>query len=114
MAITMIEKVCQTCGQTFSRRAGAFAKPNAGRYCSHSCAAVAGGRARPHVVPESTKAERIRANGLINTRVSRGLMDKPIACESCGKEGPVDGHHDDYNRPDVVRWLCRSCHMSLH
>lgn len=37
----------------------------------------------------------------------------PGPCEICGTK-KVDGHHEDYNRPYDVKWLCRSCHLALH
>jgi len=42
----------------------------------------------------------------------RGLIEKG-PCEVCGAV-EVDGHHDDYDRPAVVRWLCRRHHRQLH
>lgn len=40
------------------------------------------------------------------------LVKKP--CEVCGKINGVDAHHDDYNKPLDVRWLCRLHHMQHH
>ncbi len=34
-------------------------------------------------------------------------------CVECG-ELKVDGHHDDYDKPLEVVWLCRPHHMRLH
>jgi hypothetical protein len=34
-------------------------------------------------------------------------------CEVCGEE-KVDAHHDDYNYPMSVRWLCRKHHAEHH
>ena len=34
-------------------------------------------------------------------------------CEVCGAD-EVDGHHDDYDKPLAVRWLCRLHHRRLH
>ena len=39
------------------------------------------------------------------------LIKKP--CEICG-EANVDGHHDDYEKPLEVRWLCRKHHAEHH
>ncbi len=36
-----------------------------------------------------------------------------MASAMCGKL-KVDAHHEDYAKPLVVKWLCRSCHVSLH
>lgn len=34
-------------------------------------------------------------------------------CEICG-EAKVDAHHDDYEKPLGVRWLCRKHHAEHH
>lgn len=33
-------------------------------------------------------------------------------CEVCGNTS--DAHHEDYDNPLDIRWLCRSHHRSLH
>ena len=39
------------------------------------------------------------------------LVRKP--CESCGAT-KAQAHHEDYNKPLDVRWLCRPCHQKQH
>jgi hypothetical protein len=36
----------------------------------------------------------------------------PEAC-ICGQTN-VEMHHDDYDRPLEVDWMCRECHLSFH
>lgn len=38
------------------------------------------------------------------------LIEQP--CEVCG--GKAEMHHEDYDRPLDVRWLCRKHHMAEH
>lgn len=47
---------------------------------------------------------------------------RPSRCEKCKKKPPplsngksgIQAHHDDYNLPLVVRWLCKGCHFKWH
>ena len=42
------------------------------------------------------------------------FLENPGICEQCGGNRMVEAHHDDYNRPFEVRWLCRGCHREWH
>lgn len=69
---------------------------------------------KQHVVPPSSKQQRIAANGLINMRNRRGAFKTPKRCMKCGDQKRLDSHHPDYSKPNEVVWLCRSCHMLAH
>ena len=48
--------------------------------------------------------------------VQRALVSGALqkqSCEVCGSEA-VDAHHDRYDEPLNVRWLCRRHHVRLH
>ncbi len=50
------------------------------------------------------------------SKVQVALLNGSIqrqTCEICGAE-PAEAHHDDYNRPLEVRWLCREHHAQWH
>lgn len=42
----------------------------------------------------------------------RGRLS-PEVCQVCGDERS-QMHHEDYDKPLDVTWLCRPCHMDLH
>lgn len=58
--------------------------------------------------------EKVAARHAVNNAVKRGDLVKPQACESCGQEKRLTGHHDDYTKPLSVRWLCYGCHGKEH
>jgi hypothetical protein len=66
----------------------------------------------------ATKASRQRrpdswaANCAVNNAIRKGILTKQ-PCEVCGA-GKAHGHHDDYNKPLEVRWLCASHHSQWH
>lgn len=51
-----------------------------------------------------------------HSAVARALRSGAITkspCVSCGNEKSV-AHHDDYDKPLQVTWLCQPCHVDLH
>lgn len=52
------------------------------------------------------------AHMALASAVRRGIVERG-PCEVCGA-AEVDGHHDDYDRPANVRWLCRRHHKAFH
>lgn len=61
-----------------------------------------------------------RAQNLCEVAVRKGAL-VPGPCETCGENGRmkdgrrnVQAHHDDYNKPLAVRWLCQPCHHEWH
>jgi hypothetical protein len=65
------------------------------------------------VKTKATKAEQRRISQLVGRAVRYGkLIRKP--CEVCGATKRIHAHHDDYDRPLDVRWLCASHHLEAH
>lgn len=61
------------------------------------------------------------AHDAMEDALRRGELTRPDCCEQCGRGGTakdgrslIQGHHDDYNKPLDVRWLCQSCHHEWH
>lgn len=62
------------------------------------------------------------AHNKVEKAIKRGDLVRPARCSHCGGEGkpyadgrsPIQAHHDDYNRPLDVRWLCQPCHHEWH
>ncbi len=57
---------------------------------------------------------KIRARKILQTAVRIGHLDRPNKCEKCMKECKPEAHHDDYEKPLEVRWLCHICHRHEH
>ena len=56
--------------------------------------------------------EKDAARSKFASHIQRGLIIRQ-PCEICG-ETPAEGHHDDYDKPLEVRWLCFRHHRELH
>ncbi len=57
-------------------------------------------------------ATEVKARGIVARARREGLIT-PQPCIRCGNEDSI-GHHDDYNNPLDLMWLCRSCHGKRH
>ncbi len=43
-----------------------------------------------------------------------GIIKKRNKCKQCGSTENLQMHHPDYTKPLLIKWLCKSCHMTLH
>lgn len=58
--------------------------------------------------------EKYLARARLNAAVISGKILKPNQCEACGTKEKLHGHHDDYTKPFLVKWLCHECHKKEH
>lgn len=109
---------CDYCGIEFETKPSAYARKKR-HFCSMKCYA----KYREKLLPkeeqpsygtgysESERAKRRKARSTFN----HYLRDKHIerkTCEVCGEK--AEAHHDDYNKPLDVRWLCFKHHREWH
>ncbi|WP_430251250.1 hypothetical protein [Neorhizobium sp. DAR64860/K0K1] len=52
------------------------------------------------------------AHSALRSALRRGLIERK-PCEVCGAE-KAEGHHPDYDRPMLVKWLCAKHHKEEH
>ena len=55
---------------------------------------------------------RSRAHHAVSYAIRRGLLDR-LPCIRCGEEKSL-AHHEDYDKPLEVMWLCQPCHKQRH
>lgn len=69
-------------------------------------------RERERYLSEDEDARKRRnARNSINSAVRRGALERQ-SCEVCGEY--AQAHHDDYDKPLDVRWLCSMHHAEHH
>ncbi len=54
------------------------------------------------------------ARRILNMAVRCGMVQRPDSCEKCFARIKVEGHHEDYNKPLDVVWVCKKCHLEIH
>lgn len=61
------------------------------------------------------KNKRIKsAHSALNMAVAAGKISRPLFCDDCHISCRPDAHHDDYDKPLDVAWVCRRCHNNRH
>lgn len=57
-------------------------------------------------------AKKIKVYEITHKAVRDGVLSK-LPCEICG-DIEIEFHHEDYDRPLKVNWLCKKHHMERH
>lgn len=94
------------CGRRYSRSEQGKLKKKQ-YYESHKQAFFERAKENRSLHPDERKARQ-----MVSTYLMRGKIKKS-PCEICGNP-KADAHHDDYNKPLEIRWLCRKHHAEWH
>jgi len=68
------------------------------------------------IAKRTMDSERLGIKSIGTRRLSisgRGTRERAAVCERCGRIGDIELHHRDYRYPDLVKWLCRPCHVVI-
>jgi len=63
---------------------------------------------------ETDEKVKIYARHVVNNRISSGKIVRLTECQKCGSNENIEAHHNDYDNPLNVIWLCKSCHQRFH
>ena len=56
---------------------------------------------------------KVKAWSKLHYALRAGKIIKPGLCSICGNTENIQGHHEDYNKPFEVIWVCQKCHAGL-
>ena len=60
------------------------------------------------------QVKKNRGAAAVDYAIKTGRLARPDRCSKCGEKGFIDAHHENYDKPLEVMWLCRSCHKLHH
>ena len=70
----------------------------------------------------SDRSKKESCHNAVENAIKRGELIRAASCSECGspdyittkRTHYIHAHHDDYDKPISVRWLCGSCHYKWH
>ena len=63
-------------------------------------------------VDKHKKKQKARQKLCYQTRI--GNIIRPTKCSKCQEKAYIFGHHSDYDKPLLVDWVCKNCHINIH
>jgi uncharacterized protein YlaI/predicted HTH domain antitoxin len=66
-------------------------------------------------------SKKKRVQHIVEKAIQKGILERPVICSICnntqvfedGRNG-IQAHHNDYNKPLEITWMCQKCHHEWH
>lgn len=107
-----LKSVCEYCDKEFFH---VLSTP--GKFCSYYCRGKINAAHYIHSKRNITKEKNILkyyVRYYIMNLIKSDKIIRPKQCSACNIFCTPDAHHEDYNKPYEIMWLCRTCHSKLH
>jgi ribosomal protein S27AE len=85
---------------------------SAARYCNPCKNEWARGHRPKHSELSDDQKKKAVCRSYAGVYIRKGKIKKE-PCSNCGNP-EVQAHHEDYDKPLEVVWLCKDCHVELH
>lgn len=96
-------------------------------YCYYTCSRCNSLRAKKYRATDSGKKSiseiqnrqvikfryKVNARSRLNYAIKKKHIIKPTHCSICLEYKKLDAHHENYDKPLEVLWLCRQCHSKV-
>ena len=113
-----VEYRCDYCGTACWESRGSYEKRKR-HFCGQACYSLFRTELLPkeehntygHGHSPDERKRRLLARSTTNHAIRDGKLIA-MPCEVCGNV--AEAHHDDYNQPLLVRWLCFNHHRQYH
>ena len=111
--------ICDYCGNEYHTKKSHY-EIRKRHFCSRECYS----KYRSEILPkeeqnaygtgysQEERSKRKKARSILNHYLRDNHIDRK-PCEVCGNS-KTEAHHDDYDKPLEVRWLCFKCHRRYH
>ena len=71
-------------------------------------------KARATARSRAEEPQKWKARNAVSNAIRDGKLERGTECYFCKCTGNLQAHHEDYDHPLDVVWLCASCHGKLH
>ena len=107
-------KECSMCGRMLSFDEFYY-RENEKRYYStcRTCTTKMQRKSYRERLLNPEKCKQLRTQARLREATRKGKLKRGV-CYFCGSTNNIDGHHENYEKPFDVIWLCRNCHAKLH
>lgn len=114
-----IEFNCDMCGEVSHDKPSSYARKKR-HFCSTACYSEFRKTILPKEeqhrygtgFPEEEQRKRRKCRNITNKAIQRNELIR-MPCQICGVVNS-EAHHDDYNQPLNIRWLCFEHHRDFH
>lgn len=112
---------CEYCGKESSDKPSHFKKKKR-HFCSMTCYAKYRRDYLPKEeqhrfgtgLPVNEQVKRRKAREILNHAIRDGKIYGPLPCAVCHSTHDIQAHHENYDEPLKVKWLCFKHHRQLH